>query len=387
MRRWFVLLALSSPLLAFACGDVPTSWDGSLNVWTKCPCEDGKPIPDCVEFWEYNYPDRPMRLDPATCTPDAGADADAMGCAGTCVPVPKEGWTGPVLVATAPGLGLAECPQGTKEVYFGWADPGPSLQPLKCPACSCDAPESSCALPTSWDVQAEICQTPTPAVASFDAPPGWDGSCTAANAIPADKLCGGVPCVRSLSVDPPLLVEGECQAKIEKTNDPPVIKFGDDPWILSGEAARACQWEHAPASCTSDDDISVPYLDSPFKICAFKEGVSECPEAWKGASRQIFYKQITDNRRCSDCGCSPPEGGSCVAEIRVYSDNACSDQKLHTFIDSANGKGCDNLIQGIPLGSKEAAIVAHTPGACQPQGGEVEGELELGEPTTVCCLC
>jgi hypothetical protein len=118
------------------------------------------------------------------------------------------------------------------------------------------------------------------------------------------------------------------------------------------------------------------------------EGDLECPEGWRDAERQVFYEEVFDERSCSQCACSPPEGALCVAQIRVFADSACTDteERLAAFVDTDKGGDCFGLMQGISLGSKKASIVVDIPGTCKPTGGETQGEVVLGKPTTFCCL-
>jgi hypothetical protein len=387
MRLWpLVLLAAAVPFIAVSCS--ADDFDGYIDLFPICSCVDGKPEQDCVDEWKEQAPHLAIPLDPVTC-PDAGADADTVGClGGTCVPEAPKGWVGPVLVANAPALDLPACPEGTSEVFYGWSDPQPLLEPPTCPTCACEEPpKGACRVPTAWSIHAEICQVPSPVSVSFDAPPDWDGSCTAVNAIPDGKLCGGVPCVHSLDVEVTMAVGNECQVKTNGNEELPEIKSGDgDDWaLIFGNAARACQGE-AYAPCPVAQKLCAPAAPLPFRICTFAEGDVDCPETWKDAERQVYYEEVADHRACTECGCSPPEGGSCVAEIRVFGDDICTNEVLHSFIDLTSGPGCDvNLMQGIGLGSKEAAIVVDAPGTCKATGGEPTGDVELGKATTFCC--
>ncbi|WP_433937080.1 hypothetical protein AB3662_20805 [Sorangium cellulosum] len=104
--------------------------------------------------------------------------------------------------------------------------------PLACAACLCDPPDAaaaSCQLPLGLSAHAATCAVAAPDTVetAFAAPDGWDGACTAVNAIPAGQDCGGQPCVQSLSVEAPtVLVTAACTPRGDEP--PPPARL--DPW-------------------------------------------------------------------------------------------------------------------------------------------------------------
>jgi len=371
MRMWkYLALPASLPFIALACGD--TGWSEDLDFHFKCVCGVGTPeeFAECIEL---GYPP-----DPETCPPDAGT----VGCPGVCAPETPAGFEGPVLVATGPAIGLPLCPLGTKEVIWALADP--QLGPRDCPTCVCGEPPGTCEFPTSWDTHTTVCQAPTPPVSgSFDAPANWDGSCTTANALSEGKLCGGVPCVRSLSVAPPVVVEGDCPVLGEEPTDLPIPYGGTiNEWPTPfSVAALACANDGKTpckyASCS-------PEPPSSFEVCVYATGDVVCPQDW--TKRSVFFEGGTDNRECSACTCSPPTGGSCTVQIHVYTDSACTNEQLSPYVSSDMSAPCYDLMSGISLGSKKAEVIERLPGTCSPQGGESTGEIEMEKPITFCCL-
>lgn len=371
MRLWpYLALPAILPFVALACGDV--GWSEDANYEAVCVCGVGTP----EEFAECLAEGWPP--DPETCPPDGGP----IGCPGVCAPQAPDGFEGPVLVATGSAIGLGECPKGTKEVVWALADP--QLGPRDCPTCACGEPPGTCELPTSWNTHATVCQDPSPASASFDGPANWDGSCTAANAIAEDKLCGGVPCVRSLSVDPPVVTEGDCPVMTEGEEAPdesiPFSGFINQWPTLDSVGALACADDGTPCTYTSCS----PYPPSPFKVCVYVEDDLPCPLEWP--ERSVFFDGGTDNRECSPCSCSPPTGGSCLAQIHVYTDDNCTNEQLSPYVSSDMPPPCHDLMSGISLGSKKAEVIERMPGTCTPQGGEPTGKVEMGKPFTFCCL-
>src|SRR6185369_14854502 len=98
---------------------------------------------------------------------------------------------------------------------------------------------------------------------SSDPPASWGGLCNGENAIPAGKLCGGVPCVQSVTVAPLTMKQTGCLPNENTNASPP-------PW---NRFARACTRSGAPQGCTTGDEVCVPAAPgSEFKQCISKFG-------------------------------------------------------------------------------------------------------------------
>ncbi|XXY45299.1 hypothetical protein WME91_35365 [Sorangium sp. So ce269] len=305
----------------------------------------------------------------------AGGDMHSSLCSGQCAPPAPLGWFGPALLWSGPPEAAPDCPADAPTLgYEGFAD----LQqpPKECAACACDPPEASCALPTDWAASSSSCPGDEPgAVAtSFAAPDGWDGACTAANAIPADQLCNGEPCVQSLTIAAPSVTTGACTPRVDVP--PPVPKL--DPWATRAIACLA----GAYTSC-NDATTCVPAAPSGFRTCVFHEGEADCPEGY--ALKHTFFKEVIDGRDCTACGCGDPTGASCTLMVSVYRDAGCTDPLASSLVGSSV-PFCVVTPPGVGLGSKSATIAAVEPGACAPHGGEPVGELQPSAPSTFCCI-
>ncbi|AUX28459.1 MULTISPECIES: hypothetical protein [Sorangium] len=308
----------------------------------------------------------------------AGGDTHSSLCSGQCAPPAPLGWFGPALLWFGPPDAVPDCPADAPTLgYEGFAD----LQqpPLECATCACDPPEASCTLSTDWAATSSpSCpgDEPGTVTTSFAAPDGWDGACTAANAIPADHLCNGEPCVQSLTIAAPSVVTtAACTPRLDVP--PPVPRL--DPWATR---ARACL---AGAYTACDDATTcVPSAPSGFTTCVFHEGDdADCPEGY--AVRHLFFADVIDGRDCTPCGCGDPTGASCSLMASVYRDAACTDL-LASNVVSSSVPFCVVTPPGVALGSKSAVIVAVEPGACAPHGGEPIGELRPSAPSTFCCI-
>lgn len=316
--------------------------------------------------------------DPA---PDAGAEP-VEDCSGQCVPKTPLGWSEPALLWFGPPEEAPECPESAPILgYEGYADLGET--PNLCPTCSCGPAEATCALPLDWAAHAApLCQQAA-VETSFGAPAGWDGSCTAVNAIPPGQLCNGQPCVQSLSIAPPTVMMAPCTPMVD---GPPAAHDLTYPW---GIFARACVGAAYPP-CKTPANVCAPAPPSPetpppsgFLTCTFHEGERSCPMEYP--ARFVFYAGVEDTRSCSECACGEPEGASCTVLAGAFSDGACSAPVTGQNMISSAAPFCASVVPGSGLGSKSAAVVDVNAGSCPPLGGEPIGEVVPAGPATFCC--
>ncbi|WP_242515201.1 hypothetical protein [Sorangium cellulosum] len=246
--------------------------------------------------------------------------------------------------------------------------------PKACPACACDPPEVSCALPTAWAASSSSsCPGDEPdAVAT---PFAASGACTAEAAIPADQQCNGEPCVQSLTIAAPSITTGACTPRIDA---PPPVHERAPPWATRATACLA----GAHTAC-ADATTCAPAEPLGFLTCVYHEGDAACPDGY--AQRHVFYKDVLDGRDCTPCSCGEPTGTSCTVMASVYRDAACTDPIASNLV-SSSVPFCAVTPPGVGLGSKSAAVVAVEPGACAPQGGDPIGELQPADPSTFCCI-
>jgi hypothetical protein len=229
-------------------------------------------------------------------------------------------------------------------------------------------------LPATITAQSQILCTgvPTP----FDPPAAWTGACTAADAIPAGKLCGGAPCAYSIAMAPLTVIESGCAPTVV---NPPV---SPPEWTTT---AGTCVGELV-GTCSSPGEICAPILPPPppgFAICIVTTGDRTCPTEF--SSKRIFYDRFDDSRECSACSCSTPTGGTCSGMISIFKDSDCSSLINIETITSTAPSFCYALPPGTALGSKSAGPLTHTPGACDASGGDAMGTAVPVEPSTFCC--
>jgi hypothetical protein len=316
-------------------------------------------------------------------TGGAGGGEQSSLCPGPCVPPAPLGWFGPALFWFGPADRVPDCPESAPHVgYEGFADLAPL--PATCAACLCDPPaEASCALPLIWSASTAMCPGDVPgAIAtSFAAPDGWDGACTAENAVAAGATCDGQPCVQSLSIEAPVVATSACTPR----RDQPVPIPDVQPW---GTRAKACL---GGAFTTCDaTDLCMPAPPEPgqpspdgFATCIYSPDDHPCPNDY--TEKHVFYEGLDDTRDCTPCGCGDATGASCTVMASIYSDDACR-VPLASNPVSSTVAFCGVMPPGVGLGSKAAVITDVEPGTCAPSGGEPVGDVEPSEPSTVCCV-
>lgn len=306
-------------------------------------------------------------------------DAGPIGsCAEQCLPLPPSGWDNPGLVYIGPELQVPPCPTNApKDGYEGYADlNAPSI----CGACQCKPATGSCGLPATITVSnSAACPNdgPDASLTPFDPPKGWDGGCTATDAIDGGQLCDGSPCVESLTIAPLLVREDGCaptQAPI--TTDPP-------SW---GTFTRLCRGQPI-GSCADNGLVCSPSSAPGFRACVWRYGEFSCssPELAPYTEKHVFYDGYQDTRSCSACACDPPTGSTCSSKLSIYSDSGCATMPSYTLSIDSTGPLCDDLIPGAALGSKSATPPVYMPGVCQPTGGPMGSAEPIG-PSTLCCI-
>jgi hypothetical protein len=327
----------------------------------------------------HNNPDPCHENDPDA--GDAGTDAGET-CPGACAPGPPSGWSGPYLLWTGVQADAPHCsdlPGAPREVYSGH---GELDAPTHCDACACAPPTGSCELPATLTASAGICPGNGPGVAHtpFDPPPKWGGTCTSENAIPSGKLCGGVPCVQSVTIGPLTLNETEC-VPIQPSNVQPPATWK--------KFARACTQEQSQVLCSlKDKDLCVLAAPGPeFKQCISfyggTTGLSKCPPQYP--KRSVFYDSFTDNRSCPACTCDPPMGSTCTGSVSIFSDAACGLSIGSSLqIDAVKG-ACLDLLPGASLGSKSASEPIFTPGQCAPKFDAATTQFASPQDAVVWC--
>ena len=336
---------------------------------------DGYPCtnPDKGHKDAHNNPDPCHENDP-----DAGADAGET-CDGVCLTAPPAGWEGPYLLWTGDEADAPHCSDLPSTPHESYAGHGDLDAPTHCDACACAPPTGSCELPATMTASAATCAGDGPGAAHtpFDPPPKWGGTCTSANAIPPGKLCGGVPCVQSVTIAPLTLKESGC-LPIQPSNVQPA-----PAWKKFGRACSATQRQH----CGAGDGLCVPAAPGPeFRQCIFVVGdtdFAECPAPYP--DRSVFYKSFVDDRSCPACACGAPKGSTCAGSVSIFSDPGCGASIGGALQLDAVKPKCYDLVPGAALEGKIASEPIFTPGQCVPQSDDKMTTFALPQTAVVFC--
>ncbi|WP_437299231.1 hypothetical protein [Sorangium sp. So ce426] len=246
------------------------------------------------------------------------------------------------------------CPRGRLDYWDGWADV--SMNPQyhnECGPCACGP--AACALPDRMLVhEAPLCADEGIKIDLTGAadPPGH---CTETSpSVPGDAFA-------SVTLKPPTMAD-RCD---------PVKDLVPPP--LDGKFARACPWTGEYVT------------DFKGLACITPEDDGSCRLGFD--MRFEFQEKIRDARTCTPCKCGNPVGGSCVADVLLFSDASCSN-----MLTSINGIGtredaCYTTHEDSPLAGVRVVFAQDEPGACSPTTDVslVDGTIESGETRIFCC--
>lgn len=289
--------------------------------------------------------------------------------AGACVPSAAGPFVRVTLVSIGKPNEVQPCPSWAPLAFEGYA--GMTVEPHSCPSCSCGP--AACALPEEMHTSAAKCANAEGAQSiNWDAPPAWEGGCSAEAPIATGLQCAGVPCVQSITID--AAVVEACKPVTEGKPH-----FPDPVW---DRMARECKINVDAIGCGAGESCA-PTPPEGFALCLSVAGEGyECPPEYPDPF--VVFDTVDDERACSQCACSDPQGADCAALVSVFTDAACG-ALLGTYMITNEGPSCHDLPSGVGLGSKDAVLAVDTPGACAQSGGEASGELRPAGPVTFCC--
>ena len=376
--------------LGAGCGTVPES-----SIW-RCEPDALIPTPGCIQDAGTDAP------------PDDAGDADPDGPTADngrcpvethdCVPLPEGDdafrWHAdpPLLVWFGDNVEGEEnqpkCPADTAPAVQARMFSDLIAPPATCDACQCKPATGDCGpVPTSITVRAGTCDDSGAAAVPFDGPAGWDGSCTAVNALPQGAECppgSGVPCLQSIEIGPlPPPQNEKCEVDVVEV---PKAVERITKWQTT---SLACRGENDTSLCDDAGKMCLPQALFPQRICIWREGLhTDCPKNYQGEpARWMYPEEVKEGRGCTECACGAPNGGACVSSLRLFEDGACAAQFQEQTTASLGGE-CDAIFpSGRALGSKETSPAMYMAGACEASGGEPYGQamVDVDNAVTFCC--
>jgi hypothetical protein len=153
-------------------------------------------------------------------------------------------------------------------------------------------------------------------------------------------------------------------------------------------AAIACHSSMARDLCGNGAEECLPAVLYPWSQCVWQKGEHDkCPENYTYSRRVMYEHEPKDSRSCSACSCGEPVGGSCVANLRAFTDSTCGAELLNLPISSSLAECKPIFPAGSAIGSKSVTDHLYVPGTCAVSGGESMGEAveDKDNATTLCC--
>jgi hypothetical protein len=259
--------------------------------------------------------------------------------------------------------------------------------PATCDPCGCVFTPGKCeGVPADLSIHAGMCSDMNASTLPFGGPAGWDGACTDGNALPAGAECppgSGILCAQSVSfaaLPPP---SGEsCTLETDPT---PHLTIRVTEW---SEGAVACRSNVDPHTCESDQQC-VADVRHPWFQCVWQKGKHDiCPKNFDEVLPRVMYpKEPIESRDCTACQCGDPEGGACVATLRLFTDGACVSQFHQQTVASLGGDCSPVFPAGLAIGSKAITDRMYMPGSCKASGGEPVGEAKPDDENAVTFCC
>lgn len=349
--------------------------DPKLDIWVDPGCREVDAGPD-------------GESDAGPDGPSLGPQSACLDKGGECVPVragPNAStWHGPDPVWFGPAIDAPTvCPFEAEIQLVRYS--GLHAPPLDCAPCECEEAKGTCTgAPDSISAGTTAC-SPGGISTPFDGPVGWDGSCTSANPIPAGAQCppgSGTPCVQSIAWS--ALPGPQNESCAVKTTTVPKISGVSISWE---NAAVACHSSMARDLCDDGSKECVPAALYPWAQCVWLQGEHDCPDNYTYSRRVMYEHEPKDSRTCSACSCGEPQDGSCIANIRAFTNSTCSGEIFNQPISSTMPDCAPVFPPGLAIGSKSVTNHQYLPGKCAASGGEPMGEavIDTSTATTICC--
>jgi hypothetical protein len=207
-------------------------------------------------------------------------------------------------------------------------------------------------------------------IRAFMIPVAWDGSCVS-EVVALDPAVqdANVAWGRSFGDGGPGCAASLSPADVEAT------------W---GSLVRVCErhWEYDNI-CRRYGEVCEPELAPGFRDCLEYYGDEElqvCPD-----SHPELVQAYTGVKGCSDCKAEDPitdeKWRDAESALTFYADEQCM-QPLATPTADTH---CYDLPAGPLPRSVSATLTVHRIAACEPVGGEQEGELAPGDLVSFCC--
>lgn len=292
-----------------------------------------------------------------------GDPGDGDGDGGPqCVPLPPNGWQGPVALSLGATPDALAC-DAAWPVDQATGGVGNPAGPHNCAPCSCGMASGGACPPS-----AQVARHPNdpgcanPAVETFDAT-------TQCQSFGGAK--GGY--VRGLA---PVPISGSC---------PPLGGDPINPMPPFGQFGKVCGLSTQPPDCA--EGVTVPAFEQPgdWATCIWQDGdLPSCPPGSDYSSGPfVIADMFEDTRVCGDCACTVPIPVCSNYITLLFSAGGCGGAAVG--IVSHDGT-CSPMQYTVESWRMQNDPVVATEGTCTAQGGGSVGSVMVQHQKTLCCL-
>ena len=181
------------------------------------------------------------------------------------------------------------------------------------------------------------------------------------------------------------LVDNDSGASQLDCSPSPQTPTATVPTPIWSKAARGCALPFPGANGCGAGSVCSPAPAAPFngKLCIYQTGDVACPTTGTYVVKRLYYNGLTDNRGCTDCGCTPIFGTCSNPVLHVYSDTNCYTEVWNSVIPFTTSGLPGNclIVSGVSMNMTGTA----SGGSCTVSGGQPSGTVTPTGPTTVCC--
>jgi hypothetical protein len=298
----------------------------------------------------------------------------------------QSGWSGHYALADGAVAALpGNCPGATYPNPFYTGYRSLVAAAATCSSCNCGAPlGEQCSIPQLHVSNATCAEQLSQTVCQKAVNLNLDGACHSAGILGGQTTCGPPDlinqvcpggtqaCDLSVLLDDPSLLGGSCTPTTQMPTVPP------SAW---NNAGRACQAVAEGKGCPNSF-ACLPNAPAPFtSVCVAHTGDVLCNGVPGYTTKHTFFDiDPADDRTCSDCQCSGPNGASCTSNVTTYSDLSCTSQIANTAAST-----CSTYVGNPAVGSYKATSTMITAGSCSPSGGTATGSAVGVNAVTFCC--
>lgn len=334
---------------------------------------------------------------------DESTTGEAITCVAgnVCVGEVPDGWNGPAALRDIPADGgIADCQGAYPELLLADAYSGPVGEDFECD-CACELGDVACDGSAVVDISNhQNSDNLSPCIPSNG---GTDGLVQDAMVTPDDPTAHPAG---ERSIDPSLShgvtvsnvdtsLAGECL---------PVAMTTESPTAWTARTIL-CGSPSSPDETCGMGETCVTRPLSPYAsdVCIWAEGELACPEAYP--DQTVHYREIEDNRGCSECQCGSADGDCVDPSVGVsywYPNFIVGGGSFPgltaPLLFDAPSSSCEPVSpsgEGFPYSVSDSVgnitfdagtlVLDDQDAPCPSSGGAPQGDVVGSDPVTICC--